>query len=170
MSNKLKTLEHSGKGPAVTPGNLLTHHISEGKALVLAVPEASMTSTDVGEGLYSIYDSAMSPFADKIPSFSKSLEAYRKAYDAWLKQGEALDRSKVSKGDGSGGAKAELEAAKMTHEQQCPVFQWPVRICNMSSSLKLDVLESLPENIASQLLSGIGIYDPRAMTEYETTL
>ena len=152
------------------PGNLLTHHISDGKALVLAVPEGSMTAKDVGEGLYSIYDAAMSPFADKIPNFSKSLEAYRKAYDAWLKQGEALDRSKVSKGEGSGSAKVELDAAKATHEQQCPLFQWPVRICNMSSNLKLDVLESLPENIASQLLSGVGIYDPRAMTEFETTL
>jgi hypothetical protein len=166
----LKTLEHSPKAPAVTSENLLTHHVSDGKALALAVPEASMNESDIGEGLYAIYDKAMSPFIDKIPSFSKALDVYRRGYDAWFKQGEALDKSKVSKGDNTGAVKAELEAAKMSHELQCPSFVWPIKICGMSSTQKLEVLETLPENIAAQLLSGVGIYDPRSMTEYETTL
>ena len=76
----------------------------------------------------------------------------------------------VSKGDGSGNVKVELEATKMAHEQQCPQFVWPVRVCNMSSTLKFDVLQTLPENIASMLLSGVGVYDPSSMTEYETTM
>jgi hypothetical protein len=167
---RLKALEHSPKAPPVLATNLLTHHISDGKALALAVPEASLSETDEGEGLYTIFDAAMSPYVDKMPSFGRSLDTYRKAYEVWLKQGEALDKSKVSKGDSSGAAKMELEAAKMSHDSQCPSFSWPVRICGFSSNLKFDVLETLPENIASQLLSGVGIYDPRNMTEYETTL
>lgn len=167
---QLKALEHSPRGPPVLSSNLLTHHIPDGKALCLAVPEVSMSEGDIGEGLYTLFDSAMSPFVDKMPSFGKTLETYRKSYDAWLKQGEALDKSKVSKSDSSGAAKAELEASKMNHEQQVPSFNWPVRICGMSSNIKFDVLETLPENIASQLLSGVGVYDPRTMTEYETTM
>lgn len=167
----LVAMEHSPPGPPVLSSNLLTHHVPDGKALALAVPEAAMdTKAAVGEGLYTIFDKAMAPFADKMPNFSKTLDAYRKSYDLWLKQGEALDRSKVSKGDSAGSAKDDLEAMKLTHDAQCPVFNWPVRVSNMSSNIKFDVLETLPENVASNLLSGVGIYDPRVMTEHETTV
>jgi hypothetical protein len=172
-------IESTADPVPITASTLLTHYCTDGRALAVAASKkgvftdvltsgGSSSSVNVAEPKDQTLDviARLATASYNFPNLRQFVTDYEQQVTNWKNVGASLDNSKVSKRDKE--AVITLQDAINSHSQSKPSFNWPLKIHGRSAAMSVDEVKALPDELAAYLLSGVGYYDPYAMSHEDT--
>jgi hypothetical protein len=175
----LKTFEH-GKAAEVRADNFIKDHCKEGMTLAVTTSHSKTINikskseckcdckdckknygkTIRCDSVHELAIKSIRDFLDKLPpgGAHKFIETFKQAVQNIEKRREAILKA--------GGKDAVQNAADVKY----PVFDWPCQLNGKSGTLSEEEMNTLASNVVSLLLSGIGIYAPETMSQYEINI